>query len=221
MPPYHSPVLHLNRVVQYPDLTELISSSNFADDRLTAEVVQSKVTTEFAFATTVNRTGKWTEGLGILGLIRNGFEPISAMKNWYGVHQRDRWPIVFWWKRIHTGPDVALQTANRTWWCSESALGLHASGCGFKIAEPPLLSERYHQYFTLLRMPKKVGGIQIKWMADHNYRMIALGTHANFWLNGWDPKAWSYMREIEYFDAYGEAKNDKVEAKSANQAVVA
>lgn len=116
---------------------------------------------------------------------------------------------------MHTGPDVALQKATRAYW---SNIGdLHFSGCGFKIAEAPLLTEKYHKCFTLLRMSKEIDGIQTKWLNDHNFRMIAEGTFANFWINGWDPKAWTYENEIEYFNQW----NKSAARQPMRQAIVA
>ena len=199
MPPYISPFSSLSIAKQYPDLTELVSSIHFADDRITPEVVQKLIATEFAFATTVNHDGSWTDGPGIAGLIRNGFEPLSCMKNWFDSHSDDKWGIVFWWKRIHAF-DVRPQQAERAHW-GIAPNDLHLSGCGFKIGEPPLLSERFFRYFSLLRMPLDTSKVQLRWLETHNYRMIAMGQFANYWVNGWDPKVWTYEKEIEYFQS--------------------
>lgn len=196
---YQSPVPYLNGTTQWPDVTELIRSSEFKDERVTCDFITQKVTTEFAYATTANRTGKWTEGPGIAGLHRCGFEPISAMKNWYSVHSADRWPIIFWWKRIHTGPDVVERPAFRTYWCGDSAQQLHHSGCGFRMGMEPLTRAKYLRYFSLLRMPLEVSKQRQRWLKNQNYRMIAKGTFATFWINGWDPKSWTVKREWAFF----------------------
>lgn len=198
----------LNTVVQYPDLTECTSSSDFGNGGITFDRLHNTIHTEFAFATTVHHSTYINSN--VIGLQNMGFTAVSAMKNWHPAHNGAEYCLHFWWKRIHTGADVLKQPTHRTYWGAnhlENSTNLKkylgASGCGFKLGEPPLLRTQFFQFFTCLRMPLEPTKIQAAWLKGHNFRLVANGKWASFWINGWDPKAWTIENEHKYFSDRG------------------
>lgn len=180
-------------VVQFPDVTEYYYQYDMSPKASEA------VKTEFAFN---------------LGAFRNhsaeaediGLKPVSTMMNWWPTHAGEIRPLTLFWGRAIYDNGIP-QPTNRTYWrfarqdpvWNKIVFDLAASGCGLKIAEPPLKKEKFHRFFTLLRMPLKLAPIQVKWMAKYNFRLIDTGRLATFWVNGWDPKTYNENEEFKYF----------------------
>ena len=205
---YNDSAAVISTVIQYPDVTECTSSYQLNHRDCTSEWLLTKIKTEFAFATTAPAHGNG-ESEGVKGLIRNGFEPISAMNNWYPGHNGENRKIVFWWKRLRIGPDVVPcepQTEDNryAWLYDYHSPHLQRGGCGFKISEPPLITGQFWRFHTCLRMPKKLSTLRIKWLDRHNFRLFAIGTIADFWTNGWDPNTYSWEQvELPYWKEHG------------------
>ena len=200
--------VELSTVVQYPDLTECTSSYQFGHTEFTEKFLLSKVKTEFAFLTTSPSTHLYAKGHEtIKGLNKMGFEPISAMNNWYPEHNGETRKMVLWWKRLRSGPDVVpCEPQTQRYGCRDNyhVPHLQCSGCGFKVSKPPLITGQFWRFHTLLRMPKKLSVIRTRWMETHNFRLFAIGTMADFWTNGWDPKSYSWEKvELPYWKAHG------------------
>ena len=185
-------------IVQFPDLTEFPCSSELAR--------VNSVQTEFAFYLGALVDESYN---GIKDATRFGFTAISRMNNWWPTHNGENRALTLYWKRCHdrSGGPLEVVVMRMQWPRSRDfkrdfksiTKHLAASGCGFKIGEPPLKAELFHRFFTLMRMPVKVSPIRVKWLTAHNYRLIDTGKLASYWVNGWDPKTYSIENEYRYF----------------------
>lgn len=177
-------------VPQFQDLTEIPGGYIVGIKRLQ---------TEFAFAVAA-------PGQNFKDLSDYGFKHLADMNNWWPTHAGENRKLEFWWLK----QDAAnLEKAPmRRGWCyyehgssEEAALKrqLASSGCGFKLAQPPISKKEHYRFFTLLRMPIVVSPLRLKLLKEMNYRHIDTGKLASYWLNGWDPKEYSHAMEYKYF----------------------
>lgn len=185
---------------QYPDLTELVYSSN----GVKKHVKETK--TEFIFHLSAPHNYIVTKSY----LLDAGFQKVSCMNNWWPSHRGEERTLTLFWMRAPNGL-LEPQCCKRKAWMNYSPMhdsyfhGQHMalSGCGFKIGVPPLgefATARFHQFFTLMRMPVIVKPLNLKWLKKHNYRHLDTGFMASYWINGWKPKEYNIKKEYEYFE---------------------
>jgi hypothetical protein len=202
-------------VVQFPDLTEIVHTSELQHEGRTIENILKVCQTEFAFATTADAYGTQTKSVGTLpyhiGMERLGFSPISAMNNWYPLHSGNYRRMILWWKRLRTGPDVVpirpspahygpFGDSPGEWHCKY----IQFSGCGFKIADSVCSTAHFWRFHTLMRMPLQPNRRQLLWLERYNFKNFAIGSMATFWANGWDAASYSWERvEKPYWEAKG------------------
>lgn len=180
----------MSNVVQYSDLTEikhLGHPSRIVEHR----GYLSTITTEFFFY--LLAPGSFPESAKALGL-----RPVAAMNNWWPSHCTQARKLVLYWGRnpqYVRGKEPPLP--KRLAWCDMRYLA--ASGCGFKIGEPPMRTKLFDRYFTLMRMPRIVLKTQEKWLAKHNYKHLDTGDMASYYINGWDPDTYNKDLEFKHF----------------------
>jgi hypothetical protein len=172
--------------VQYPDLTELRYPTPY-------EVPK----TEFACYVKAITSCKEAE--------KQGMKPVSCMNNWWPTHCGENRTMTLYWMRVPTSDGTPQVLSRHRWHFSSASVfakieeHMGATGCGFKIGEPPLRVSLFHRFFTLMRMPVEAKPIQVKWLTLHNYRLIDTGKLASYWVNGWKPEEYSIEKEYEYF----------------------
>ena len=193
----------INLQVQFPDVTEIVNSyqlANFSKVSLCEEIP-----TEFAFATTACTITTKIEEMKMAG-----FAEISAMNNWWPTHSSTHRKISFWWRRMRTEGIKEITASRKS--CGYGTEGtltgyhnpyLQKSGCGFKLAEPPLLRKQFFRYFTMLRMPLAITPNQKRWLTACNFHKFDDGEFASFWINGWPPETYTYAEEAAFFKAKG------------------
>jgi len=215
---------HPEIYVQFPDLSEVhvgslysdIASSIFLTDNL---LTTSYLKTEFCFA--VSAPGASERSIEILKKI--GFKNLSSMKNWWPSHvlEKER-TLRFWWKK--TGIKEPCLGSMRKIWKSYSYNDEHKfhfehmayTGCGFKIGELPLRAVRFHQYFTLMRLPLQLVGFQRKWLERYHFRHIDTGISSQYWINGWNPEEYTETMEMSYWKAYEDKNKAIAKARSCS-----
>lgn len=195
------------RIIQFPDLTEVDGVCS-----LEAEEAES-IDTEFAFGTSVN-THDSIADLNI-PIASMGFRALSSMNNWWFSHSGETRIVTLWWKRMCAREDSVQQISERTSWSEDNHFTenkpyiplTQASGCGFLLGEPPLRSEIYHRFFSLLRLPLQMSTLRTKWLSYHNYRHLDTGKYAQYWINGWSPERYSFDLEKDFWKGRGISLN--------------
>lgn len=185
--------------VHFPDLAELRSGNLGGGEDL------STIPTEFVFCTTGTTVGS------VSALLKLGFEEVGAMKNWHWIHHNE-WtkPIRLFWKRIHSVKEAKPYNKLNPQHFSaahENICDYHRSqvpllqrnGCGMKLGEKPT-RHSFYRYFGLLRLPIKPSKRQLRWLKYANYRLIATGSMASYWNNGWlSGDDWSVKKEKAFW----------------------
>lgn len=197
----------MSLIVQFPDLTEWSGLGDDYDPKY--------VRTEFAFG--VAAPGSLTGNITAAG-----FQHVSSMNNWWPTHKgQDRELKLYWKKFDGKGILPELEVTRKKWcvWKEEDAAkgdktyyvkkDLAASGCGFKIAQPPLKRISFYRFFSLLRMPLQPMKVQLKWLTTNHFRLLDTGTQASFWCNGWEPKEWDIKMERKFFKDFKDPEYDK------------
>lgn len=184
--------------VQYPDLTEL--THFYHNDYL--EDLFSSTTTEFLFFLEALPAKLYTP-------LDYGFKPISSMNNWWPTHKGENREMKLWWMKMPR-PFPKPRPVDRVRWgeyfnyseirFTRNVLHMAASGCGFKIGEPPFKARLFHRFFTLMRMPVETNRVQKRWLKLHNYRFVDKGELASYWVNGWPCETYSIDKEYKYFN---------------------
>lgn len=193
--------------VQFPDLSELqCSSLSYGPPFLQ---------TEFVFGITAPGSSDKT----VFCLEEIGFKHLSSMNNWWPSHAGEHRMLKFWWKRTENKLPVACR---RQKWkiYGEETLKFHSentayTGCGFKLGEIPLCRARFHQFFTLMRLPLQIVKFQEKWLERYHFRHIDTGTFAQYWVNGWKPKVYSVELENNYWKEYANRKKVLAEGRKS------
>lgn len=198
----------LTTYIQAPDVTEITSYGlvmyGFDEKQLLASVH-----TEFAWVVTADRSDTYINPTTHERLTRLGFSPLTRMKNHYCTHVSHKYPLTFWWRRLR---DKSLPVnVQRTHWNRESALNLSGSGCGFKFAIAPLgrVKGIYNNYFSLIRVPNDSFPYGYEQhLARYNFRKVADGELATFFVNGWTFEEWTYEREMAWLNASQQPRDD-------------
>jgi len=189
--------------VQFPDLTEI--HYHYALTSCSKKTLEESVKTEFVFT-----LQSPVHSRGGHGAVLHDFKCVSSMRNWSKFHPDwDKRRLDLWWKRIH--PEAEPQESARYRWRtleSDPTQRHQASGCGFRIAEPPLETRMFTKFFSLLRMPLEPRPIQLRWLANNNYRLIERGNLASYWVNGWNPLDYTMENEIEYWRKVEEKRRE-------------
>ena len=196
--------------VQYPDLTEC--SGMTYDHDYPGRTVQGRldcIKTEFAFG--VLAPGQKPEFIQEMG-----FKHVSSMNNWWPTHRGQNRELKLMWRKFDGRP--LLDVAQRVQWHYNDpgdkfypvAKDLSQSGCGLKLAQPPLKRASFYRYFTLLRMPLEPTRTQAIWLKHNHFRLLDTGTHASYWCNGWEPKKYDFKLEIEFFKDFKDPLYDKL-----------
>lgn len=185
--------LPLITFVQAPDITEITSYGLVKDD-FTEQDLLENVRTEFAWVVTATCMSSTPARLKQLG-----FSPLTQMKNHYHTHAGQKYPLTFWWRRLR---DKSLPVpVERTYWNRHKELGLSGSGCGFKFGTAPLgrITGVYHNYFSLIRVPKDSFPYGYEqYLTPYNFRKVADGELATFFVNGWSADEWTYDKEMDW-----------------------
>jgi hypothetical protein len=186
---------------QFQDLTEIPYIFNAPP--------LSGIKTEFVFfLKALDKGGKDAKALEL------GLKPVSSMNNWWPSHNGESRCLTLYWLKLPDRPNcqgagvkrVRWEYAERGKWTSIKNLA--ASGCGFKIGEPPLQKRQYYKFFTLMRMPVKIKPIEKMWMTQNHFRLLDTGTMSSYWINGWDPKEYSHEMEYKFFKTSREEWRD-------------
>jgi hypothetical protein len=194
--------------IQYPDVTEIQNIEGSGpewDYNLSRYKPEKpwKFETEFVYG--ISSPGSRGEKLKTLG-----FEALSCMNNWWPTHGDAMRKLTFWWK-INDKPieDLAAIKVSPMYYGGTNqrsytqygplSFDVRASGCGFKLSEPPISKDKHFRYFCLLRLPLTISAGRKKILNAFNYRHIATGKLAQFWLNGWEPKAYNKKAELQFF----------------------
>jgi len=190
---------HMN-CVHFPDLAEIRAGYITGSEDL------DSVPTEFMFTTTGTFAGSST----IANLHKLGLEEVGAGKNWHWIHHQE-WtnPILLFFKRVHPDakpfpkPDPRHFSAaheNISPYHNSEVKNLQLNGCGLKVGDCQLKRRSFYRYFCLMRMPVKPSKRQLRWLKYANYRRIAVGNLASFWVNGWENGAdWSITKEKHFW----------------------
>ena len=177
-------------ITQFPDLTEFEWAAQLEQD----------FKTQFAFYLESPCSGYNPKNFG--------FTALSCMNNWWPGHGGEERQLTLWWKKQE---QFKKRPARRKKWeynnCDEYAFHLKdmaASGCGLKIGVPPFAStfnfkQRFHRFFTLMRMPVEATPAQIRLLEKYNFRLIDIGKIASYWVNGWKPDRYDIDIEYKYF----------------------
>jgi hypothetical protein len=181
-------------VPQFPDLTEQMYMGYVND-------CVNKVKTEFMFFVKSMDRGQNADAIGL------GYKPVATMNNWWPSHAGEIRPITLYWMRAPKGTTELQPVERKRWAWRENEKtkyvaikkDLAASGCAFKIAEPPINPKKFFKYFSLLRMPLVMSPQRKSFLKGLNYRQIDTGAHASFWVNGWDPKTYNIEKEFAFF----------------------
>jgi hypothetical protein len=200
----------MSLIVQFPDLTEWSGLGENHDP--------VHIRTEFAFG--VAAPGSSTDKLTAAG-----FQHVSSMNNWWPTHKGQDRELKLYWKKFDDKGIVPELEFTLKKWCIWKAVedaevkadstycvkkDLAASGCGFKIAQPPLKRISFYRFFSLLRMPLQPMKVQVKWLGANHFRLLDTGTQASFWCNGWKPKEWDIKMEREFFKDFKDPMYDKL-----------
>jgi hypothetical protein len=185
---------------QFSDLTEVYTTSlrDYTEANL-----HDMVQTEFLFGTTT----KWQNSHKFCKQL--GFKAVSCMNNWWPTHDGDNRTMTLWWKRLREKQDAPLEPQPCHWGMNAEKYGIHerhtqASGCGFKIAEPPLRRNLFFRYHTLLRLPIDPNRIRRKWLEKHHFWLLEVGSFASFWVNGWKPEEYDWLTvEVPFWKQRG------------------
>lgn len=187
-------------MVQYPDLTEIARLWDYDEGYITS---LKDITTEFVFY--IGPPGHKEEQVRDIGLA-----PISAMNNWWPSHCNGARKLTLYWaKNPYWNPyHPVLPWRNR--WCHSNdprtndhysiTKNLAGGGCGFKIGEPPFRVSLFNQFFTLMRMPVQPSKANEQRLLAHNYKHVATGAHASYYVNGWSPETYDKDAEFAHFN---------------------
>jgi hypothetical protein len=202
--------------IQFPDLTEL-----FAGSLDPGAINLQSFKTEFIFAVSApNANDRTVEGLREVGL-----KHLSSMKNWWPSHRdEEERTLKFWWKKTSLKTPYIGAIRQKWEYSSPNLAGEEAehfkhtafTGCGFKIGELPLRAARFHQFFTVMRLPLKLVGFQKRWLERYHFRHVDTGTFAQYWVNGWKPEEYTVDLEMEYWRMYADKKKAIAKARSRN-----
>lgn len=171
------------------------------------ETLRDKIETEFTF---------WVASVeaDLDYALEAGFKPVSKMNNWWPSHNGEDRPMTLMWLKLPDKKNLAVAPQRNRWYYDRHYYGgrytpilvnLAGSGCGFKLADNPVLGRRtmkptgFYRFFTLLRMPLKLGAIQQKWMTLNNFRLLDTGTMSTYWVNGWEPEKYDIYEEYKFF----------------------
>lgn len=181
----------LRKWIQAVDVTEIHSYGLVGMDEAEFKEV---IKTEFAWVVTA------LPGKTVLdALKRLKFEEFSRMSNHFPGHLGQRYHLSFWWKYI--GNHFTGKVQREYWHCDTVKQSLTASGCGFKMGEPPFKGSltSLANYFSLIRVPNTaVVSSYEKVLARRNFHKLQSGERATFFVNGWR-KGWTYDKESEFF----------------------
>jgi hypothetical protein len=149
-------------------------------------------------------------------LKKRGFTKLACMNNWWPSHYYDMRQLSFWWKVNETPKPIEKIKVNPRFYMNGHyeaggegqseykypkglCEGVRASGCGFKVSEPPLIKDRFIRYFTLLRLPLAITPAKKRTLTMWNFKHIATGKLAQFWLNGFAPETYTKLDELKFF----------------------
>lgn len=183
-------------VPQFEDLTEGRGLFNCAG---TTEENVKAIKTEFSFAVAApSQGGEYLE--------KYGFRHVSTMNNWWPTHAGQNRALKFFWRKDEKAPNLPKKPARISWQmgnyqdkAKRLALQLAHSGCGFKLCTPPVTMKDHYRFFTLMRLPIEPTDSQVKLLKKLNYRHLDTGRLASYWINGWEPKKYSFDREYDFF----------------------
>lgn len=199
-------------VTQFPDLTEILFMAESWKVATPTEEDMKKIKTEFIFYVAALKLSP--------SAVELGFKPVSCMNNWFSAHRRQqRRMTLYWMRNPHSDeePQPAYRIAwgggyyaegklppkpyivDRTKGLSEYSF-LAASGCGFNIGEPPFDKGTCYQFPTLMRMPVEVLRPEAQELVKHGYRLLDTGKLASYWVNGWKPEKYDFVKECKYFN---------------------
>jgi hypothetical protein len=181
-------------IPQFQDLTEWYGVS----DGYNVQESLKAIKTEFTFAVAAP-----SQNIGYL--IKEGFNHLSSMNNWWPSHCGQNRELKFLWLKKEGILNLAKAPLRSSWGFGDERKEKYLSdqlakgGCGFKLAIPPIASKDHYRYFTLMRLPVRVSSLRQKLLAKLNYRLIDTGKLASYWVNGWEPKVYSHEMEYKFF----------------------
>lgn len=184
---------------QFQDLTEVLYTPNKY-----CPIDVKKMNTEFVFYLAA-------PGAELGAVTQHGLKHVSSMNNWWPSHHGETRTLRLYWLK-QDKPNLEKPPARKMWYHSRTGCEYYnpitedmaASGCGFKLGttlkKKTLKPTGFYKFFTLLRLPlAELKPLEQKWMDLNHFRFLDKGKLAQYWVNGWEPREYSALKEYEFF----------------------
>ena len=213
----------MNGYIQYPDITEILHIYHY--NGLAFE--DKEVKTEFLFWLQAPGGGE-SEAEAAFASRKLGLTKVASMNNWWPSHCGQERRLNLWWRHFPNKPNTEHDHKLTRWCFGEGEYNpkfmdepnnkstqiicqsLAGSGCGFKLINDKFLKDAnykcdmrgrsFYRFFTLIRMPLKLNGMQKQFMEEYHYRLLDTGKLATYWVNGWKPEEYSMEKEYKFFN---------------------